>query len=354
MPPCCRPWIRLGSLAAIAGITACRGDTVEPQVPDVTAAYWALALDHRAIALSTVAPHHTIQLTAVPRSPAGAELEGLPAPTYVSGNSEAVSVSATGLVTALAPAFGVPVIARLTTDGITHVDSAFVIALPEPAPTVASFSIQPLPGDSAKFAISGALLDPVRVLAPLALDDLGNPLLVSVHFRSLKHTIADIEPHTGQLKPVRRGNVTFIATTMAYGVALADTLAYTIGSSLIGGVRMKPTPGTGATHFSPSEVTIGTGGIIIWENFSGIPTDVTFDDPASAGAVPEHFDCVNGLPCDAGNIPAFGTSMEALEADPSLILQAYRPRRFSTPGTYTFRSAQFETTGRIIVLDEGQ
>jgi hypothetical protein len=304
--------------------------------------------------MSTFPPANQLQLTAVPRTFRGTPVEGLPAPTYTSGNSEVLTVSATGLITARAPSFGVPVVARLTADGITHVDTAFVVAQSEPVPTVASFSIHPLPGDSAKYSVTGALLDPSRSLMPIALDDSGNLLFLPVRFRSLDPTVSGVEPHTGLLLPVRPGRVTFIATTTAYGRLMADTLPYIIGEVLQAGVLIERVTGTKTTRFGNPEVTIGSGGVITWQNITGISTDVTFDDPAAAEAVPDHFDCPNGMPCDAGNIPPFATSEAELETDPFARVKGARVRRFSVPGRYTYRSTRFSTTGTIIVLDERQ
>jgi hypothetical protein len=346
--------MQVGSVVAGVALAGCRGDTVEPQVPDPSSAFWALTLDHQAITMSTTPPDHSIQLTAVPRAPSGAPLEGLPAATFFSGNTEVLSVSATGLLTARAPGFGVPVVARLTADGITHVDTAFVIAQPGPAPTVASFSIHPLPGDSAKFSVTGALGDPVRTLQPLGMDDLGNLLFLPARFRSLDPTVAGIHPHTGQIMPVRPGRVTFIASTTAYGALMADTLPYIIGTVLAAGVTVETVGGTNTTKFGPPEVTIGTGGIVFWENFTGIPVDVTFENPALAEAVPEHFNCEQGMPCDGGNITPFETSLAEIEADPSQIVAGQRVRRFSVPGTYTYRNTLANTTGTIVVVDESQ
>jgi plastocyanin len=337
--------------AVMCGLAACRSDAVEPIVTDPTTAYWSLELDHRAIAMSTVAPHNTIQLTAVPRSPSGAALEGLPAPRYASGNTDALTVSSTGLVTARSPAFGVPIVATLTAGGITHVDSAFVQVVPDPAPTVASFSIAPLPGDSAKWAITGLFGEPIKTLTPVVLDPLGTPLFVPVHFRSLDNTVSRIDPRSGALAPVRRGTVTFIASTTAYGTVMADTLPFTIGAPLIAVFHVERAPGGSATRFNPSRITVGSGALVLWENATGIATDVTFEDPASAEAVPEWEDCAIGMPCEPGNIPEF-TAHPGSEDPFDLIVNGRRLRRFSAPGTYTFRSTRFGTTGTIVVVSE--
>ncbi|MGH7514163.1 MAG: Ig-like domain-containing protein, partial [Gemmatimonadales bacterium] len=162
---------RLASIIVAGLIVGCRSDELQaPLNPEGASAYWALALDHQAITLSTAASYETIQLTATPRTVTGDPIGGLGAVTFTSSNAEAVQVDANGLVTALAPTFGVIVIAKLKANGITHADTATVVVTEGPPPTLASFSIHPVAPDSAKFALNGSLTEQFRNLIPTALD----------------------------------------------------------------------------------------------------------------------------------------------------------------------------------------
>ena len=142
----------VAALLGIVGVLGCGTDYVASAGPaDPSQLLASVVLDHHAIVLSTTAPWNTIQLTTTPMSGAGAPLAGLPAATYSLSDSGSVAVSADGTVSALAPASGVLVIASVSAGNSTRKDTAYVTVVDTPTPPVlATFSIQPLPGDSAK------------------------------------------------------------------------------------------------------------------------------------------------------------------------------------------------------------
>jgi plastocyanin len=347
---------RLASIIVAGLIVGCRSDALEaPLNPDGASAYWALALDHQAITLSTAASFETIQLTATPRTVTGDPIGGLGAVTFTSSNAEVVQVDANGLVTALAPTFGVIVIAKLKANGITHADTATVVVTEGSPPTLASFSIHPVAPDSAKFALNGSLTEQFRSLIPTALDASDAPIFgLPVRFKSLDPTVATIDPSGGTITGVRTGAVTFIATTTAYGVTLADTLPFEIGLPLKVQVVIRdsllvsvPSP----NRFAPRTVTIGTGGVIEWLNATRTPVDVTFDDPTNVAAAPEWENCLYyGAPCDSGNIAPFAWTN--LDDFLDQVMNERRVRRFAVPGTYHYISTNFGMDGTILVVDE--
>jgi hypothetical protein len=149
------------------------------------------------------------------------------------------------------------------------------------------------------------------------------------------------------------GPVSFVATTTAYGVTLADTLPYTIGYP--GNVELEisfPRHGFKMGSFLPDRISIGVGGVIAWRNSTGGEfVDITFDDPTNVGAVPEYDACAIGAPCDAGDVPAFGYPEIIVDFD-DFLRNWTRARRFNAPGTYHYRSTLMGTEGTIVVVDE--
>jgi hypothetical protein len=342
--------------AALAG---CSQDpmTVPPENTDADV-YWALQLEESAIGLTLVPPGESIQLSAVPVTASGAPLEGLGAPTYRSGNTDLVRVDANGLVTALATAIAVPVYATLTAEGLTHADTAMVSVTPAPPQALASFSIQPVAPDSAKFALGGSITEPFRSLGATLLDTDGNPILgVPVRYRVLPTMVASIDPWSGTITGVQPGSFDIVASTTAFGVTMADTLRYRIGLPLLVQVIVRDsitTPASAPNWFSPEKVRIGVGGVVHWWNTQPLEAiDVVFEDPTTVAAVPEFEYCVlYGAPCEAGDIPAFGVRPE--DDYTEQLKKMNRARRFTVAGTYRYRSTIFGTEGVVEVVDESQ
>lgn len=348
------PWL----VAALAALAACRSDTVTGTADGATA-YWALALDQHAITLALAAPYDTLQLTATPRTVAGTALDGLGPVHYSTSNGEAVAVDSAGRLTALDLTPGVTIIATLTARGITHADTATVAVTDDPAGlTVASFSLQPLPGDSAKYALGGTLLEPFRFLAPAVLDPNGDPLAgLPVYFTSLDPTTAAIDPFGGVITGVRLGTVRFAATLTAWGERFTDTVSYTIGRPGYARVRYYgpfDVPPHQVGSFDPDSVTIAVGGVVEWWNF-GLPEgelmDMVFDNPAPLDSVPEGMACaLYGADCDGtGDIPPYGPTLDDVFGTQG---ERFRARRFTQPGVYRYESTIWGTRGVVVVIDE--
>lgn len=350
--------MRLARLTATVVVCACRSEAVTaPAEPDASSMYWALRFEQSAVALSLAQSEGSFRLLAVPISASGTSLDGLPAPTYTSGNTDLVVVDRAGVVTPRRPTSGVQVIARLTANGITHVDTATISVTEDPPSALATFSIQPAAGDSAKFALGGSVTEPFRTLMPLALDEGGNPIAgLPVHFRSLDQRIATVDPWSGTITGVGTGTAPIAASTYAYGTAMADTVLYRIGLPLQIQVIARDsntTPGSAPNWFSPTIVRIGMGGVVHWWNtYWDEPIDVVFDDPTHVVAATDWSYCALGVPCDAGDIPAFGAASGT--EYPQSEIDSRRARRFTAPGIYHYRSTIFGTEGVIEVVDESE
>jgi hypothetical protein len=344
--------VAVSALAAFAAslVAACAPDssTTGPGT-DASQLYWALTLDHRAVTLSTAAPYDTLQLTATPRLSSGAAMPDAPPPRFTSTDLERVQVDATGLLRAVGVGTGIVVVAADTVGNIVHADTVLVnvtdVAAP---PRLAALSIHPVPPDSSRFALGGTLFVPQKVLAARTLDTAGAAIDgLAVHYASSDRRIAIID-RFGVVTPIRPGEVTFYATTTAYGVTQADTLPFTIGLPLLVTieVRLQTTPAGDTTVLLPPATVLGVGGDILWDNPTAVPVDVTFDDPSTIvqddvlcsflGALaPEAF-------CTGGDIAPFAI-------DTSGPFLSTRVRRFPVPGTYHYQSPLHGTTGTIVV-----
>ena len=374
-------WWRL-VFAVLPLAAACQGDHLTPPPPiDPAILYWDLSLNHEAVTLSTTAPYDTLTLIATPRNAAGEPLLGLPTPVFRSTDPARVVVTHEGvLIAAQVTSQPIAVIATITTDNLKHEDTVRVRVVADPAPPVVStFSIQPVPPDSAKspetFFFYYYLLNRlVRVAdaggAPLATttvdfdpSDLA-PVPVSipdvlVSFQSSDTNIAKIERRSAgngleifALVGYRRGAVKIYATTTLFGVKKVDTLDFRIGYPVVQFVdQYLDTLATGAIVpvLTDSVITVGTGGLVAWY----LPhTDLTFADPTNVAACKnaESYYGYAGLyylasctDTDIGNIP---------NPNPN----GYQGRVFAAPGSYSYQSRIGDTgasvSGRVEVIDE--
>jgi hypothetical protein len=343
----------LTSLAVLLTImsSGCASDAAvaPPPLIDDPQMYWALTLDHRAVTLSTAAPYDTIRLTATPRTADGTPLMGVPAPTFKSLDLDRVVVSADGLVRAIKSGTKVPVLATLTVGDISHVDTAYLnittIAAP---PVLATLSIHPAPGDSAKIAMNRNKFFAAKAMTADSTLIFG----LAIDYRSLDQTVATIDRSFGLMRTVRPGHVTLIASATAYGVTRADTVLFTVGypvSLFVSVEQRTTTDGRTVNVFVPDRLEIGPGGSIVFANATGVATDITFDDPTNVMQADEYcgpfYAATAPWLCASGNIESF-------TSDPSGGLEAWRARSFPVPGTFNFRSTIFGTTGTVVVVDE--
>lgn len=353
------PYLAASCAAVMLALVGCGVDVAEPYVPVTDAArlYFALTLDHKAINLSTVAPYDTIRLVATPRNAQGQALSGMAAPTFHVSDTLSLRVGPDGLVQALQPGQGMLVVAELTDGGnVRHVDTAVVNVSSEAAPpTLQSLSIHAVPPELPVRAVApqegffGAVLEiaGIPVLPPVVAHatDAGGLEIpgLAVHYESRNPAIATINHSTGEIFPMRPGQVRIVATTTAYGVTKADSADYTIAPPVYQGIPVEH-DSSGTVRFALDDVVIGRDGVVFWYNPSAGQVDIVFEGPGPAEEMTPVCNAFGPPLCGGGNIEAFG--------DAAGDLTTIRVRRFPTPGVYTYRSPLTGATGRIVVDEQ--
>jgi len=334
---------------AVAGVLValgCGGDNAT--APGAERQYWQLTLDQHAITLSTHAPYNTVQLVATPRTVDGVVLPDAGTPTFTAGDTSVI-VTADGHVTGHSPASGVPVVVSLTVGGahgLTLTDTAWVNVNDIPAPQLpAQLRLLTTPGDSAKTDLANTV--GVTLVGEVT-DSLGNPIPdVLVAFRSADSTIVTVDPRYGGVVARGIGTTRLYTETSVYGVQKVDSLTFTVGNAIFAQVEIdqRQVAGqSGTAYFALGTLTVGQGAIVLWRNQSHLPIDVTFDDPSHVAAVT---DTLFGIipPSGGGDIPVFA----AMDSTGGANGVGFRARRFPVPGTYTYRSTLYGSSGKIIV-----
>jgi hypothetical protein len=228
---------------------------------------------------------------------------------------------------------------------------------------ISSFSIHPVPPDSARMALGGTLLQTNRTLTPIVTDAGGNQVFdLPISYATLDETTATIDRWGGAVTGVSLGYVPLVATMTAYGRSFADTVQYRIGSPAYTKVYIHGPMYAYVRYevgsFDPDSVTVGTGAVIEWQDAGRLPgtlSDITFD-PVQAqvlDSVPEQSSCMNyQADCDGtGSVSAFGPPL----TDPTgseFWLNYSRARRFTQPGVYRYTNTLSGTHGVIVVVDE--
>jgi hypothetical protein len=340
------------AVAATCFLTACGGDLVgNLSLPPAASpdAYWALDMNYKAINLSLDPSSNTVQLGVTPRTVTGEAITGVTTtPTYISVDSAALQVTADGLLTAKKVvsdrAF---VIARLTIGDVTHIDTAFVrvFASPPSSPAV-SFSVQPPPGDSAKWSASLFYKD----ITPVITAQNGTRISgLLIHYHSSNPLVASYDATNNGLGALQPGTAMITASTYAFTTGWSDSVLYTIGFptiQLVGVGERQGTDGTEPiTYFGPDTVVIGIGGSVMWQNLGKQNTKtvgIVFDDPSAAGALPFPLNFLYGA--DSGNIAPIVPNKAFVGGG----------RQFRTAGTYTYHDDHNQATGYIIVRSESQ
>lgn len=329
------------------GVAGCGGDpsVTPPPQQDPTTLFWQLTLDVRAATMSTVAPYDTLRITATPRTISGSPITDLPAPTYTSLDLDRAQVDSVGLVHVIDAGDQIQVVASLKVDNILHADTLVLNVTNESPPTMASFTIHPDVGDSAKTgATSNASVLPRAYTAD------GTPIPdIAVYFTTSDPTTATIDRTTGFLSPIHPGHVDVYASTTTFGVTKVDTLPYTVGNPILlvlNIVQRVLSNGQTIPVFDPDTALLGPGAFVLFGNQLGPATDVTFDDPTNVAQDDLYCSLAPTL-CGSGNIAPWMFD----PTDPSG-LSGIRVRQFHVPGTYTYHSELFGSTGVIVIADE--
>jgi hypothetical protein len=350
-------------IAALAFILGCSGvDTVAPYQPitDGERLYARLALEHRAINLALAAPYDTLQLRAAPLNAYGQPIAGFSAATFRSLDTALVTVSADGLLQAVRVGGLARIVAELAIPGnARHVDTAVVNVTSGPAPqALASLDVAPVPPATTRWRMLGANPDGALILyhfggvdiglspaiAARALDQSGAPIAgLAIDYREQTPGGLTLDRYTGMvLNFLRMGEQKLIASTVAYGVARADTITVTVESPLAHGILIEAIPGHGVVA-TPSEVEIPLNGYVFWENDSGAPVSVEFNNPAPL-AEPPMVCAVLQVMCGTGDIAPFSGSIGGF--------QNINGRQFTATGVYTWRIPTLGITGTVTVVDD--
>jgi hypothetical protein len=360
----------LGGVGLALGLAGCSGDSAKPFEPitDPAQVFNRLVLNIGAVNLSLSSPSNTFQLTATPLNSLGESMEGLPAPTFLSTDTTKVQVSPTGLLTAVETASDIMVITKLTTpDNIAHEDTAFVNvnATTDPAPELATLSIDPVLPDSGVLAIPGlsgdfyVFLWAIQIYATDAFPSLLNNLKettaddtpipdLATEYLSLDPAIATVDRRTGDISALAAGRVRLVARTAAYGVVKADTVTYTITPP-----NYQKSPLNATAPILGPAIVLRQGGIVIWaEAFPARgPVSLVFDDP-SAAVIPSAAIC--DVVTTGGDFGSGLAQPMACAADLSMDTtegSKYRVRQFPNPGTFTYHDMLSGATGKVIVMD---
>jgi len=346
-------------------ILSCSGDTVGPAALTPSQAFWALRLNQHAVNLALTAaagqPVNTVQLSATALNAMGVTLPGVYTVQYSAVDST-VTVSATGLVTAhyvTPPGQPTRVIASLAVQRVTLKDTALIQVTQAPPPSrLATFSLQPGPDDSAKRSVdfnnSQPFAWPVKATdatGATICDTTGCPL--QVFYSSSNPLIATIDRSTGQVSAIDTGHVVFSATTWAYGVALRDSVAFTVGLELFPNITITLAIllGVLAVAFSgPKKLLLGVGAVVMFNTCysqNTKPVDVIFD----------HTDHVDTASCTGtiGTAPPTGRGdITRIGGDASNNFQNannFACRRFSEPGTYRYHSSLFPSDTYEVLIE---
>jgi plastocyanin len=355
--------ISLISITALLG-AGCSGDPVtgpEPVAP--TDLLWSIALNHRAVVLSTSAPNNTLQIVATPYNFVGTPLEKN-VNVQFAVNDPSIHISTTGLLTALTPGTDFLVRVSVTVDGVTLRDSVFVTVTDITGFSELDTLILSLPTYNAPVAIgtSGNCGNLYNLTAPsLAVrlfdTEMRDITDVPIAFSSSDPRRVAIDPYTGtfQVLSCESETIQLYAETTIYGVRKRDSVALTLTPPLMAQVLTGTiNPNSSSLFLGPTTVLIGTGGIVVWVQSSDIPFDIVFDDPDAASAMSDTLNLgyvkIPSRP-ETGNIDAWvkGTGHIIYTLDP----ETYRIRQFHTAGTYRYHSTLHNISGTIVVRDTG-
>jgi len=343
MPRARRGW-RTALFLGAAFLMACVGDKgVAPSTRDATA---ALGIVSVAPLNAIMAVGDTMSLTVTGHTLSGAPIASFDSIQYVFQNpsdSVAVHISANGLVTALSPSgVGSPIYVQVMVfkDGLARADVA-ILQVTDHAIAGATLSIQPGPSDSTRLAVGND-----KFIVPVIQNAAGDQ---QVGFPAVRYEVSDSTvmqcyipdfmstPTVNERQlttsscgghrvnlDVIHGNVPgtawVIASVRVYGVALRDSVLYTVTNPVIEYVVFSPT-NLALGGLSTNTYIITPGGSMVFYNgfdpSTGAMVSWVFDDPSAATAT-------NPPATDGdttGNVSSIGGGL-------------FSTRLFPTAGTY--------------------
>lgn len=337
-------------LAGLAGLlTGCMGDnaSVNPSVSDPTAAIGALQLSP----INTImAVGDSIPLVVTGQTLTGAPIAQLDSVQYILQNiadTARVRIAPTGIVTALTPSgANNPVLIEIIgfKGGLARANQALVQVTAGRLAGV-TLSIHPVPPDSARISwgaskriipIVQSSVTGTRVASPTFRYEYGpgDSTVMQCGIQTLPPTATltslqlQMSACGGSSSAVgvntihanQKGTAWVIAAAMVYGVALRDSVQYTVTNPFTGTLNADPTFLLQPDQ-SGSAAIIAPGGRITFQNSFSAALNATvswtFDNPSAATAYP----------------PArqYGGSTGNVTAVPS---KQFAVRQFLTPGVY--------------------
>jgi len=341
-----------GCLAlALAG---CGHDATGPAPLGPADAFWRLQLDYHAVNLALFGSATTVQLTATPLNVHGQPLEHTGPAAFVAHDS-AVTVTPAGVMTAQYETGGTPtyVVATLQYQNVTLTDTVWVqVTATAPAAPLATLTLRPADGKSATCNANFTGIPFLDNCGPLVVDatDAAGDSLANAAMQTILVAYASSDPLTasvdqfGQITELDTGHVTLSASTWAYGVAMRDSVRYTISWPRWQVVQMQSvTPVASDTSVlipAQPDIVLNAGGSLGFYNQFGRPLDIVFDDPSSVQP-----GCYFAILCSAlpstggGNVDPF--YYDETGTDPSPYALGIVLRAFPVAGTYRYHSTRF-------------
>lgn len=364
-------------LLLVVGVSSgCANDTTGPAPVPPDRLYTHLTLDQHAITLASAAPNNTVQLMATPYTATGAVIQDTSRATWTSSDTTSVQVSPTGVLTAIAPTTGVQVIASRQIGMVTYTDTAIVNVnlVTTPIPVASRVTLTPttcLYGNPVVcnlqqyFAFIPTVFDQqgdTIANAEIRIRTITPAILLANHFLSEGASVWTSGAHVNW-PTYAGGTAVLIIDATVYNTRITDTVSLPVPWPQQRLVEIVPRAQQGGIllgTFTPTEDTIGVGGIIIWQN--ALPgtalADVVFDEPGAAQAVDsatflggygQNYGIV--IPNDGGgNIYSFTPLDTATIFGNPKVIPAARARRFTVPGTYHYHSALYGTSGSVQVV----
>jgi hypothetical protein len=322
--------------------------------------FWELKADHRAVLLSMTPPFNTLQLTATPYSVDGGALaiDTLVASPVVweSGDTTAVKISQTGVLSAAKIATRVTVYATMTIGEITRRDTIWV-GVTATAPSTLDSLVLYVPNGKNTVAAGGTLSLAVR--ARLANSQLLSGVPVS--YRANNRWLADFQ---GSAAGVLYGlipedSVYVFATATVYGVTKRDSLFLYTGMP----VRLFPPVFVLESLLSNNRTLIyvpritdlpsAPGSTFAWVNNSGLApkngvgyprggmnVDVIFDHPEVAEAF---------LPTSTSPLYNQSGNILQLASDSVQSPKMLAYRKFTQPGEHWYTVEPLGVRGKITI-----
>lgn len=304
-----------------------------------------LTVQERAINLALTAPDDTLRLHVSAHMADGSEV--LEHPTYTPSDST-VTVDGTGLVTArYVNTNSAYITVSLKHEGVTRsIPIPVQVRSTRPATPVRKITLRPFAGGEANIA----MYDTVNLIGQTQLDiaaldangaRISSPDVV-LSARTSDSAIATIDG-AGNVTARGPGHVTFYISSVIYGVALTDSLPFTVSYLQFGSfavlspsVKDKST-GRYSTQWRLDQDTarLRSGGKVIWQNEGTTSVSVVFDHDANI--LPGDHGWGNFPETSGGNIDAFGAGPFTQSDNFFDWLGAHdRGRKFPVAGVYPF------------------